>query len=165
MEINLRLEKVVASKQLRLAVEIEEERRARLMQLPNGSGWPLEKMVATTQLMLALIKGVVNVGVVLSLKPILETMLIIHRHPQLKENIDHELLSGSLILLYIYLITYTYNIIDCITLIKSIIINKVNCNNYVVSRVPDSLWRESLACARLICMNVYEYSVHIIYLL
>ena len=67
LERNLRLEKVVTSKQLRLAVEIEEERRARLemMQLPNGSGWPwrwdeerkarLEKMVATTQLMLALI--------------------------------------------------------------------------------------------------------------
>ena len=32
-----------------------------------------EKMVATTQLMLALIKGVVNLGVVLSLKPILES--------------------------------------------------------------------------------------------
>ena len=30
-----------------------------------------EKMVATTKLMLALIKGVVDVGVVLSLKPIL----------------------------------------------------------------------------------------------
>ena len=36
------LEKVVASKQLRLAVKTEEERRPRLsmMQLPNGSGWP-----------------------------------------------------------------------------------------------------------------------------
>ena len=48
-----------------------------MMQLPNGSGWPwrwtesrLEKMVATAQLMLALTKGVVNVGVVLFLKPI-----------------------------------------------------------------------------------------------
>ena len=30
LEINLRLEKVVANKQLRLAVETEEERRARL---------------------------------------------------------------------------------------------------------------------------------------
>ena len=37
------MEKVVASKQLRLAVETEEERRARL-----------EKMVATTQLRLAM---------------------------------------------------------------------------------------------------------------
>ena len=45
------------------------------MQLPNGSGWPWRwtkkekqdwKMVATTELMLALIKGVVNVGVVQS---------------------------------------------------------------------------------------------------
>ena len=39
-------------------------------------------MVATAQLMLALIKGVVNVGVALSLKPIekLATMLIEHRY-------------------------------------------------------------------------------------
>ena len=52
------------------------------MQLPNGSGWletdeerkaRLEKMVATAQLMLALTKGVVSVGVVLSLKPILKS--------------------------------------------------------------------------------------------
>ena len=50
-------------------MEMDEERKARL-----------EKVVATTQLMLALIKGVVNVGVVLSLKPhseTLATMLII----------------------------------------------------------------------------------------
>ena len=48
----------------------------------NGSGWSwmdeerkarLEKMVATTQLISALIKGVVNVGVVLSRKPILKS--------------------------------------------------------------------------------------------
>ena len=44
-----------------LAMEMDEERKARL-----------EKMVATAQLMLALIEGVVNVGVVLSLKPILK---------------------------------------------------------------------------------------------
>ena len=53
-----------------------------MMQLPNGSGWlametdkerkaRLEKMVAIAQLMLALIKGVVDV--VLSLKPILKS--------------------------------------------------------------------------------------------
>ena len=42
-------------------METDEERKARL-----------EKMVATAQIMLALIKGVVNVGVVLSLKPILK---------------------------------------------------------------------------------------------
>ena len=47
LERNLGLEKVVASKQLGLAVETDEERKARL-----------EKMVATAQLMLALIKGV-----------------------------------------------------------------------------------------------------------
>ena len=52
----------------------------------------LEKMVATTELMLALIKGVVDVGVVLSLKPILKIWqlclsfkLDVHRHPQLKK--------------------------------------------------------------------------------
>ena len=39
LERNLGLEKVVASKQLRLAMDTEEERRARL-HLPNGSGWP-----------------------------------------------------------------------------------------------------------------------------
>ena len=68
-------------KQLRLAMEMDEERKARL-----------EKMVATTQLKLALIKGVDNVGVVLSLKPILKKWqlclsfkLDVHRHLQLKE--------------------------------------------------------------------------------
>ena len=50
-----------------------------MMQLPNGSGWPwrrdeerkarLDKMIAPAQLMLVLIKSVVDVGVVLSLKP------------------------------------------------------------------------------------------------
>ena len=73
LERNLRLEKVVASKmlrfgidaatkRLRLAMETDEERKARL-----------EKMVATAQPMLALIKGVVYVGAVLSLKPILNS--------------------------------------------------------------------------------------------
>ena len=65
---------MVTSKQLRLAVEAEEERRARLedaatkrlrlaMEMDKESKTRLEKMVATTELMLALIKGVVNVGV------------------------------------------------------------------------------------------------------
>ena len=54
-----RLENDAATKRLRLAMETDEDRKARL-----------EKMVALTQLMLALIKGVVNVGVVLSFKPI-----------------------------------------------------------------------------------------------
>ena len=43
LERNLRLEKVVASKQLRLAMEIEkkkEEQDWRMIPLPNGSGWP-----------------------------------------------------------------------------------------------------------------------------
>ena len=43
-------------------MEMDEERKARL-----------RKMVATAQLMLALIKGVVDEGVVLSLKPILKS--------------------------------------------------------------------------------------------
>ena len=47
---------------LRLAMEMDEERKARL-----------EKMVATAQILLAPIKAVVNVGVVLSLKPILKS--------------------------------------------------------------------------------------------
>ena len=42
-------------------METDEERKARL-----------EKMVATSQLMLALMKDVVDVGMVLSLKPILK---------------------------------------------------------------------------------------------
>ena len=57
----------------------DKERKARL-----------ETMVATTELMLALIKGVVNVGVVLSLKPILATICLsfkldVHRYAQLKK--------------------------------------------------------------------------------
>ena len=45
-ETRARLEKVVASKQLRLAVETEErEEQDRIMiQLPNGSGWPWRRM-------------------------------------------------------------------------------------------------------------------------
>ena len=76
-----RLENVAATKRLRLAMEMEEERKSRL-----------EKMVATAQLMLALTKGVVNVGVVLFLKPFLKCWqlclsfkLDVHRHQQLKE--------------------------------------------------------------------------------
>ena len=60
-------------------MEAEEERRA-MMQLPNDTMETdeertarLEKMVATAQLMLALIKGVVDVGVVLSIKTILKS--------------------------------------------------------------------------------------------
>ena len=72
---------MVDSEQLRLAVETEEERRARLekdaatkllmlaMETNEERKSSLEKMVATAQLMLALTKGVVNVGVVLSLNP------------------------------------------------------------------------------------------------
>ena len=60
--------------------------------------------------MLDLIKGVVNVGVVLSLKPILKSWqlclsfkldILTHRHTE--RNIDHELLSVSLNHLYMYL--------------------------------------------------------------
>ena len=95
---------MVATKQLRLAVETEEEKRARFendadtkrfklaMEIDKERKARLEKMVATTELMLALIKGVVNVGVVLSLKPILKSWQLclsfkpdVHRHPQLKK--------------------------------------------------------------------------------
>ena len=84
-------------------MEMDEERKARL-----------EKMVATVQLMLALIKGVVDVGVVLSLKPILKSWqlclsfkldVLTTPAPTTESNIDHEL-SASLILLYMYLITF-----------------------------------------------------------
>ena len=57
-----RLENDAATKWLRLTMATDEERKARL-----------EKMIVTTQLMSALIKGVVNVGAVLSLKPILKS--------------------------------------------------------------------------------------------
>ena len=42
LERKLRLDKVVSSKQLRLAIEMEEEEEQdwRMMQLPNGSGRP-----------------------------------------------------------------------------------------------------------------------------
>ena len=59
---------MVDSEQLRLAVETEEERRARLENVAATKS-RLEKMVATAQLMLAMTKGVVNMGVVLSLNP------------------------------------------------------------------------------------------------
>ena len=70
-------------------------------------------MVATTQLMLALIIGVVDVDGVLSLKPILKSWqlclsfkldVLTTQAPTTERNIDHELLSASLILLYMYLI-------------------------------------------------------------
>ena len=73
-------------------------------------------MVATAQPMLALFEGVVNVGVVLSLKPILKGWqlclsfkvdVLTTQAPTTERNIDHEFLSASLILLYMYIITYT----------------------------------------------------------
>ena len=76
MKRNLRLEKVVASKQLKLVVETEEERRTRL-----------EAFLKSWQLCL-------------SFKLDVQT-------PTTERNIDHDLLSASLILLDMYLITYT----------------------------------------------------------
>ena len=85
LEGNLRLEKVVASKQPRLALKTEEETRTRLendaatkrlmlaVEMDEERKARLEKMVATAQHMLALIKGVVDVCVVLYVKPILKT--------------------------------------------------------------------------------------------
>ena len=57
-ERRARQENVAATKRLSLAMEMDKERKSRL-----------EKMVVTAQLMLALNKGVVNVSVVLSLNP------------------------------------------------------------------------------------------------
>ena len=80
LEINLKLEKVVNSEHLRLAVETEEERRARqenvaatkrlslAMEMDKERKSRPEKVV-DAQLMLALTKGVVNVSVILSLNP------------------------------------------------------------------------------------------------
>ena len=57
--------------QLPITMETDKERKERLEKiLPRKAR--VEKMVATTQLMLAVIKGVVNVGMVLSLNPILK---------------------------------------------------------------------------------------------
>ena len=50
-------------------METEEERRAKV---ENGAA-RLERMVATAEVMLALIKDMVDVGVVLSFKPILNS--------------------------------------------------------------------------------------------
>ena len=58
-ERRARLENDAATKRLRLAMEMDDERKARL-----------EKMVATAQL---LIKCVVDVAVILSLKPIMKS--------------------------------------------------------------------------------------------
>ena len=74
-EVDLRLEKVVASKQLRLAVDTEEERRTRL-----------EPFLKSWQLCLSFKLDVL---------------------PTTERNSDHDLLSASLILLDMYLITYT----------------------------------------------------------
>ena len=61
----------------------KEEQDWRMMQLPNGSGWPWrwtkksktgeDVSYYTAQLLLASIRGVVNVGVVLSLEPFLKS--------------------------------------------------------------------------------------------
>ena len=91
--------------QLPNGLEKDEERKARL-----------EKMVTTAQLMLALINSEVHVGVVLSLNLILKSWqlclpfkldLLTTLAPTTERNIDQRLLFASLILLYVYLITYT----------------------------------------------------------
>ena len=99
---------MVDSEQLRLAVETEEERRARLenvaatkrlslaMEMDEERKSRLEKIVATAQIMLALTKGVVNVGVVSSFKPLLKSWHLclsfkfdVHGHPQLKDSLKY----------------------------------------------------------------------------
>ena len=79
MKRNLRLEKVVTSKQLRLTVETEEERRT-----------TLEAFLKSWQLCLSFKLDVLTTSA-----------------PTTERNIDHDLLSASLILLDMYLITYT----------------------------------------------------------
>ena len=61
-ERRARLENDAATKRLSLVMETDEERKPRL-----------EKVVATAQVMLALTIGVVYVGVVFSIKPILKS--------------------------------------------------------------------------------------------
>ena len=73
LERNLRLEKVVASKQLRLGNDAATKRLRLAMETDEERKASLEKMIATTQPMLALIKGVVDVGAVLILEPILKS--------------------------------------------------------------------------------------------
>ena len=83
-ERKAKLENDAANKRLRLAMEMDEERKARL-----------EKMVSTTQLMLGKVGSYAYHS----------NLMFIGTHNL--RNIDHDLLSASLILLYIYLITYT----------------------------------------------------------
>ena len=65
-----RLENDRPTKRLSLVMETDEERKPRQ-----------EKMVATIQVMLALTKGVVYVGVVLSVKPILKSWQLSYGQP------------------------------------------------------------------------------------
>ena len=76
---NLKTGEGGASKQLRLAVETEEERRTRL-----------ETFLKSWQLCLSFKLDVLTT-----------------QTPTTERNIDHDLLSSSLILLDMYLITYT----------------------------------------------------------
>ena len=81
-------------------------------------------MVATSELMLALIKGVVDVGVVLSLKPILKSWQLCLLFKLDVLTMNYCLHSHSS--LYVPNNLYQPYNIDCIILIKSIIINKVD---------------------------------------
>ena len=67
-ERGARLENDATTKLLSLVMETDEERKARL-----------EKMVATAQVMLALTKCVVYVGLVLSLKTILKSWQLLFK--------------------------------------------------------------------------------------
>ena len=64
LERNLRLEEVISSKQLKLGHDASTKRLKLAMETEEERKATLEKMVATAQPMLALIKGVVDVGVV-----------------------------------------------------------------------------------------------------
>ena len=82
---------MVNSEQLSLVMETKEERRARMDVAATKLAVEMDEERTSRLEMLALTKGVVNVGVVLFLKPILKSWqlclsfkLNVHRHPQLK---------------------------------------------------------------------------------
>ena len=81
-------------------MEMVEERKTRL-----------EKMVATTQLMLALIKGVVNMGVLLSLKTILKRWQLCLSFPP-RASVQSNVIGSVRIYIYMYIYVYKKIVIE-----------------------------------------------------
>ena len=78
-ERRARMENVAANKRLRLAMDMDEERKSRV-----------DKMVGTTQIILALTKGVVNgllEPILNSGQPCFSFKPDVHRHLQLKDTL------------------------------------------------------------------------------